>query len=57
MSTRCEVHVLYMLNIVYLSPLSNSISHFVAANYNEKEQRIHSHFFGGCRWTNNDGVH
>jgi len=41
-----------MLNIVYLSPLSNSISHFVAATYNEKEQRIHSHFLGGCRWTN-----
>ena len=28
-----------MLNIVYLSPLSNSISHFVVATYNEKEQR------------------
>ena len=28
-----------MLNIVYLSPPFNNISHFVAATYNEKEQR------------------
>ena len=45
-------YYIIVLNIVYLSPLSNCISHFVAATYNEKEQRIHSHFLGGCRWTN-----